>query len=275
MMTGDQQNITSVELLISDFNKNGYCIVPGNSGRYTGIEKYINELDYKRSDENFIYSLLTFSPETNIEISKQITSFFKEVLPHFNGKKFVTGSFLIKPAQVLQELQLHQDWTYAFLEQEAPVTCWAPLIDAGAETGGIFLIKGSHKPAQGYRSNSYATSRFHLSDVERNAITFLEIKRGEILLFDPSVWHGSAMNNGNLPRVALTCLMVPVNHNLLYFHKLDDDTAEAYELPEFGLETHLRQLVKNEVPQGMKLLRTIPYRHSMPESKELTKEMIF
>ena len=259
---------------MSDCKRNGYCIVPYNIDHCLPLEKYVATLDYGNAAENFIYSLLTFSPETNVEISRQVTRFFKASMFQFSTNKFVTGSFLIKPGNVLKELQLHQDWSYADMEQEAPLTCWAPLIDTSAETGGIFLIKGSHILFKNYRSNSYPTSRFNIAEFEQGAITYLEVKRGEILLFDPSIWHGSAMNNGTTPRIAVTCLMVPQSHHLLYFHKRDEDTCEVYELPEFGLEIYLRYLVKNEIPEALKLLRTIPYHHSIPGRYDLAKPLI-
>ena len=272
-MTGDKRNSPFADELMNDCRRNGYCIVPYDIDNCLDLEKYIASLDYGNANENFIYSLLTFNTEINIEVSKRVTAFFKKSLPEFNSEKFVTGSFLIKPGNVLKELQLHQDWSYAFLEQQAPLTCWTPLTNTGANTGGIFLIKGSHALFKNYRSNSYNTSRFSISEFAEGVITYLEVKRGEILLFDPSIWHGSSVNNSLLPRIAVTCLMVPQSHNMLYFHKRDEENCEVYQMPEFGLETYLKYLIKDEIPDALKLLRTIPYHHTVPASSDLAQEL--
>ena len=235
------------------------------------MENYISSLNYECSDKDFIYSLLTFDPETNIAISDRVTGFFKQSLPALADKRFSTGSFLIKPGNIATELLLHQDWTYAESERPGPITCWAPLIDTGPESGGIFLIKGSQSFFKTYRSNSYATSRFGISDIGPEVVTFLEVKRGEILLFDPSVWHGSAMNTGAKPRVAVTCLMQTEPDNLFYFHKKDEQTCEVYEFPEYGLESYLRSLVHNEIPEALRLVKSISYHHYIPDKLDLAK----
>ena len=256
-----------------EYKKNGYCIVPYDIEKCIAIEKYIGQLDYGETTQNFVYSLLTFNSEINVEISKQVTCFFSKCLPEAGGNRFTTGSFLVKPGHVSSELQLHQDWTYSDYNDIAPVTCWAPLIDAGPNTGGIFLIKGSHNFFNSYRSNSYPTSRFGLAEIDNGALTFLEVKRGEILLFNPSLWHGSAVNTGSASRIAVTCLMIPENNKLLYFHKHEEHTCMVFELPEYGLETYLRNLVANEIPTALKLIKTIPYRHNISSATDLNREL--
>lgn len=267
------QSGSSERDIMEQYNSCGYCIVQGNMDDLNLLEDYLSGLDIPDKTK-FIYSLLTFGEAINIEISQKVTSYFEKNLREFKHKRFLTGSFLIKPARTSSELFLHQDWTYAFLAAEQPVTCWAPLIDTDADSGGMFILSGSHKKSKAYHSNSYPTSRFSLAEIGETNITFVELKRGEILLFNPLVWHGSSRNLSNKPRAVVTCLMHAEEKHLLYFHKADQHICNVYELPEYGLERFLPDLVNDILPQPVQLVHTISYEHHLPSADELIQSIL-
>jgi ectoine hydroxylase-related dioxygenase (phytanoyl-CoA dioxygenase family) len=222
----------------------------------------VQQLYDKHKTGSFFYSLLSLPTAECRIISAQITSLFQRCLADtLPGYRFITGSFLCKPANTSNELYLHQDWSYTDEDNFLPVTCWLPLCSTGHNSGGMFLVEGSHTVDKSICSNSYETLRINSEHVDPNIITEINTTLPDILLFHPKTWHGSYANNSNNDRIVLTCMALPENAPFLYYHRLNNTRCRIYKLYDGAFEEHLHKLVKNEIPDSFIHMTDIDYNH--------------
>lgn len=66
----------------------------------------------------------------------------------------------------------------------------------------------------------------------------LNMKEGEVVLYDHALWHSSPINQSNELRIALVLGMVPLNAELRYY-EMDGSVVSEYEsYPEFFMENN-------------------------------------
>lgn len=248
----------------NELAKHGFLLtdILMNESECDTIQQFIDALQLAAPKQAIHYSLLDFDPATNQRISNFILPYFQNYLSDFfQDVSFSTGSFLSKTPYTKNELAMHQDWSYVDETQYRAITCWMPLIDTDEHSGTLAFIRGSHRLWCNRRSHSYESARFRFDELPENNIEILPIKKGQIVLFDAGVWHGSTPNFKNKLRTAITGLITPKAADFCYYHKKDDKTALVYKMPAYGLETHLHQLVKSEIPHSFTLLKEENYQH--------------
>ncbi len=220
--------------------------------------------------ENFTYSLLSLDLEERLEVSLLVSNYFKKNLQEkLTGFKFITGSFLIKPPNDQSTLALHQDWSYVLQDKFPIYTCWSPLLDTNKQSGSLFFVKGSHLFFDNLRSKEYETARITELDQFGDRLQSIAIKKGDLVLFDPRVFHGSHPNMQNIQRTAITCLATPQEAEIMYFSKQDENSCQPIKIGDEGIERYLEQLVSGAIPKQLEKAPIITYLHQVPEVKEL------
>ncbi len=262
--------------VLDELREKGFAIIRSAfNWRVLKSNPFVAErLKMASSDTSFHYSLLNNTSETNKILSSLIIQQFKASLSQlFSSHRFLAGSFLVKQAQDNSELYLHQDWNNTDEALFSSLTAWTPLVDTDETSGGMFFLKGSHKYFDNLRSNSYETARLPLTEIGAENITPVNIQRGDILLFNPAVWHGSFSNRLSCPREVFTCIILPQSAPFYYFHKQSEETALRYNVPDDMLENYLKDIV------GGKKINTlfssgdcIKYIHKKPDASDLIEK---
>lgn len=245
------------------YKEKGATVVRANSDiAIKELAILVQQLYNRHKTGDFFYSLLSLPPAECHIVSTQIAALFQKCLADtLPGYRFITGSFLCKPANTTNELYLHQDWSYTDEDSFLPVTCWLPLCTTDNNSGGMFLVEGSHALDKSICSNSYETLRINSNNVTTGVITDINTTFPDILLFHPKTWHGSYANNSNNDRIVLTCMALPANAPLLYYHRLNNTRCRIYQLYDGAFEEYLHTLVKNEIPDSFIHLNDIDYSH--------------
>jgi hypothetical protein len=236
-----EQGLTINSSINEQLAKIGYALVgdvPENS--FTQLHAFVMD-NLQGNKSYFSYSLIENSYEQNTIIRTIIreilTPFFKS---HFNHYKTLNESFLIKPSNTSEELLLHQDFCYTDERTFAAYNVWIPLIDVNESNGAIFVLPGSHLWYKNYRSSSLPTSRISMKNFPSSQIQKVEMKRGQVLLFHPALFHGSYPNTTTQNRVVVTATVTHKNANFLYYHQEENSTeTEVYCLHE---DAYLRDL---------------------------------
>lgn len=207
----------------------------------------INEILHAAlKSKSFYYSLLSNSKEINVVFSSVITSQFQQVLsPVFANHRFLAGCFYVKPAKEYSEFHLHQDISVTDEKHFTPITVWAPLVDTDETSGGMFFIKGSHKYFDNIRSHSYKSAHYSLKEIGRENVESVIVGKGDILLFNPAVWHGSFPNVHSHARGVFVCNILPDEAPFYYYDYYSPDYALKYFAPDDLLEVYL-----NDIRQG-------------------------
>lgn len=185
----------------------------------------------------FYYSLIGNSFKGNIQIKEILLPYFEKVCSQIfiSDTQFITPSFLIKPKRTSETLLLHQDWSYVDERVEFSATVWISLIDTNENNGGLFVLPKSHLLFNNFRSGSLLTGRisFENSSFLKNHIKRIDLKKGQVFIFNPSLFHGSFPNNSLEDRIAITAIAMPSKTKLLHVVKdTNENIAKSYSISE-------------------------------------------
>jgi phytanoyl-CoA dioxygenase PhyH len=225
------------------FNQHGYVVIDA------GMEKELDEIErfiapyIANLSSDFYYSLIANDLENNKRIRDKIRnalrSFYNRTLTNY---KSLNESFLTKPANTTNELLLHQDWNYTYEDKFHSLTLWMPLCDVDENNGAVFLLSGSHKWLHNIRSCNLPTARISSKDLPGGRLLKIAMRKGQVLLFHPALFHGSYPNNSNQHRTIVTSVILPENADYVYFQATKDETDK--NVKTFGLDedAFLREL---------------------------------
>jgi len=210
-----------------------------------------------------------------------------KIAPHFQNAKAYVGSFVIKEANPTGVVPVHQDWTFVEGEdQYCSVTCWVPLVDTTLDNGALGVIRGSHNFFTNYRPSPSPQSPAPLAEHMFTILPYLkviEMKAGEVLVFDNRTFHGSPPNTSDKPRIAFGIgfmqqdaelkhyfLKPDGNKNTLLKYSIDESFFKKYEN-----STLAKMYDRGEQIEDYKLEGEVPYvvpKFSGDELIELVKE---
>jgi phytanoyl-CoA hydroxylase len=105
------------------------------------------------------------------------------------------------PSGAGSSIPLHQDNGYGTLEPMTDVTVWIPLVDADEESGGLFVVPGSHR--LGLLPHGHGGENPVLLGVEGEFEAIpVPLRAGEALAFSGLTLHGSGPNRSGAARPA-------------------------------------------------------------------------
>jgi len=248
------------------FLKNGYLLLPSaGTGVVNDAEIFINSIPTV-SNGGLYYSLLAQEPAMNLQIHDHLKKIIHPVLARFlQGFRSLTFSFLIKPPQVKEEFFLHQDWSITDETSFTSATLWMPLCDVDESNGCIFAVPGSHAWFDNHRSQSYPTARLASEGELKKLLVPLPMKKGDLLLFHPALWHGSYGNKTGMPRKVVTALLLPENAPFLHYSLKNSEEALVWRLPDHAYELHLKELAQGHPVKDISPDAVVPYEHQVPE----------
>lgn len=194
------------ENLKEEFAQNGFIRMPFlNAEQVLQLHKIYNVVSQKVSLSGF--ATTTTSPD--FELKRKM---FEEIRPIYSDKvnelfqdyKLLGTSFLKKDSGDSGFLPLHQDWTVTDEAQFRTITIWIPLVDTRAENGAMQVIPGSHLWTNLLRGPNLPIAISNISEALRDKLVLQEMKAGEALIFDHSLFHASTLNLSDSPRIAIT-----------------------------------------------------------------------
>jgi ectoine hydroxylase-related dioxygenase (phytanoyl-CoA dioxygenase family) len=218
-------------------------------------KKYIN-----RNKTGFQYSLMENDFEKNCQFQNNVL----KVLNHFLNEIFIdfkalSVCLLTKSNNTNYEMELHQDWSFTDERKFAPCTVWIPLDDTNEENGSLFILPKSQHYFENFRSQDYPTARFLSSNFE-GKLQSVNLKKGDVVLFHPGVFHGSHPNTTNFDRSAISLTILPNCAPFVHVKMENEDFAKIFTIKENVFLSDLSKL--NEVylfeSEQMKL---IEYKH--------------
>ena len=169
----------------------------------------------------------------------------------FCDYKNVINTFITKAAGPESEFYVHQDTTALDEFAFSSLSLWIPLNDVTPHNGGLSVIKKTHWLLSPYRGVSFPFPFSGIESVVRTYLEPLEMKAGEVLIFDPRIIHHSFSNQSKEDRVAIVSGIFPVSaafrtcfkdnskaDNPIEIYEHDDDYLLKY--PQFFYNCHDR-----------------------------------
>jgi hypothetical protein len=176
---------------------------------------------------------------------------------HFENFDFVANHFITKTANNPDEFKLHQDWNVTDESKFIAAHIWCPLQETNEKNGGLFVVKGSHRFFNNYRSGSLGIPFITATEKVKQHITSFNLKQGEAIVYNQALFHGSHPNNTDTDRkVVLSCIK-PKEAPMLIYHKEGVDDAgiriKAYNITPNMLLEQITELEKGVVPANASL----------------------
>jgi hypothetical protein len=211
------------------------------------IELY--EKTYQMQTQGLQPLLRVGDAQKNIELHYEIGHILNPVLKEwFLPFAFNANHFIVKGANDPNEFRLHQDWNVVDETQFLAAHIWIAMQDTGEENGGLFLVKGSHQFFDNYRSGSFGIPFIDQTEKAKPYVTSMKVKRGEAVVYQQSLFHGSYPNKTREPRLTCLCSIRPVSAPMLYFHK-DREELHSYEISPEILFEQIKILEKGGPPK--------------------------
>lgn len=154
----------------------------------------------------------------------------------FHGFKPLIALFFAKNGKVEEKLHLHQDPSFVDQSRHLQLGLWVPFQKAVEENGGMFVIPGSHLFFNPHQSRTIPQPWNNVTeDLLYKNITGVPLEKGEALIMDNRLLHGSFPNSRNERRLAMVIkLSIPEsevidivypgkNKNSFSIYQQDDD----------------------------------------------------
>lgn len=112
---------------------------------------------------------------------------------------------------VIRELAVwHQDYWYVKGNVDV-VTAWIPLQDTAYNLGCLMVMPGSHKLGALNHDGEALGKRHFPTNVFDRQVRYVEMKRGDILLFNSLLLHSSGMNIADTARLSVQARYTPLD----------------------------------------------------------------
>jgi len=206
------------------------------------------------------------SRHNTLEKNAAINLTIREVLAEaaaglFADHDLFGGTFMVKVPEASTVLALHQDWSVVDEDRYQSVFIWCPLVDVGPENGGLFALPGSHRWFGNYRSGSMPSLRIVPRGPLKEGVVDIRLAAGQAIVYSDRLFHGSYANTTATPRIVVTGRINERGAQLVYYHRVDDQTVAIVKAsPEFYLK-EIDALAKGRLPEGYEILRTFAYTH--------------
>ena len=267
------------------FEQEGYTVFPLLSHDETNeLKQYYESLNFK-DDNGFGFHVSMDKPDKNISLQIR-EKLWGTILPELDKylidyKPFV-ASFVVKDPNPKGVVPAHQDWSFTDKEEDGfcSITCWVALVDTSLENGELGVIKGSHKLMQNHRPSPSPQAPVPLSEHMFSIFPYLktiDMKAGEVLMFDNRTFHASPPNTTSEVRLAAGVGVTQKDAQLVHYYLKPDGTKATilkYAVDEdFFIHYNNASLSKlyeeGKQIEGYQLLEEVPYSFNKYDSKEL------
>jgi len=269
----------------SFFEKEGYSVFPLlNESEVADLKGYYESLNLK-DEKGFGFHVSM--DQTDKEMCRRVREkIWSVALPrlqeHLSDFKPFVSSFVAKESNPKGVVPAHQDWSFVDREDEGfcSITCWIALVDTNLENGGMGVIRGSHRFMQNKRPSPSPQTPVPLSNHMFSIFPFLhtlDVKAGEVLMFDNRTFHASPPNTTAFNRLAVGVGVTQKNAQLVHYYTKPDGqfkTMLRYNVdPDFFLKyenaTLSQMYDRGELIEGYGEPVEVPYSYTDYTSEEL------
>jgi ectoine hydroxylase-related dioxygenase (phytanoyl-CoA dioxygenase family) len=217
------------------FEENGYLVLPIlDAEEITALREYYFDSPVgKEKHEGFHVSMdyedKDFCRKTRDFIWKNTLPKMSTYLTDF--KPFV-ASYTAKDPSPKGIVPPHQDWSFTDKEEQGycSITCWIALQDTSIENGALGVIPGSHKLMHNHRPSPSPQAPVPLAKHLFSLFPYtqlLEMKAGEMLMFDNRTFHASPPNVTNEIRLAVGIGITQSSAELVHYYLKPDSEKKT------------------------------------------------
>lgn len=250
------------------FSRNGFVRKPLLSAQQVKTLAALYSQHFPKGTEDFFSSTFLEDIALKETISQQLCEILlPAIAPYIENYKVLGAQFLVKNPGTGGQMPYHQDWTIVNEAADRSLTAWIGLEDITVNNGAIKAIPGSQQFSRELRAPGNFDA---LADIQQTldgyAQTFT-MAAGEAFIFDHSLMHGSGKNITTKPRVAVALGLTHKDAPLVFHHRKNETTFDAYAVPDNFFITFPNH---GQPPSGLSAFKTIP----QPLKKIVPAELI-
>ncbi|MDB5283312.1 MAG: glycosyl transferase family 2 [Bacteroidota bacterium] len=234
--------------LAEALDKNGFCILPVLS-----FEKILclKNLFQKYTTQIDIHEDISIAwPEINKVISAEIwTIVEQDIAEKFSNYRHYASHFFVRRGGEKYQQALHQNWNITDEKNAGSYQVQIPLSTLYPQAGGKFLVPGSHRFFQNYRSGSCGIPVVAEDETSKEIVTEITLLEGSGLVYHNSVFHGAFSNETEQDSVSVIIYLIDDGADSCYFHRSQHkDVFEQYPITGDALFDNLECLKQGKIP---------------------------
>jgi ectoine hydroxylase-related dioxygenase (phytanoyl-CoA dioxygenase family) len=184
-------------------------------------------------------------------LDERVGSLFVDHLPYLR-------TFLCKWPGDDSALNLHRDWMYVDERSgEHSYVVWIPLVDVTTENGPLQVLRHSHRVDPMLRGTHLNASWVEDETYVRPRLLTIPARAGDAVILDNQLVHCSTPNRSSVPRPVTAVGMRRRGAPLVYFRRIDDQTAARYDVDEEFFLTYTPQRLMDSAPE-LPVVETVP-----------------
>lgn len=202
------------------FNKDGYVVIDLlNEMEVLELTSFFYSVDHS-SDRGGFYTTTWLEDNsvrlaTNNEMKRLLSPKLESILDNY---KYFYGSFFVKKAGKSNNCDAHQDWSCINEPEFTSVTIWCALQDVDEKNGCLCILPRSHRLTnyiRGRHMSNYLEQVSHL--INKNNLKPISIKKGQAVIFNQRMIHGSFGNYSSGLRLACGLVGAPAEAKLIHY----------------------------------------------------------
>ncbi|MCF8463361.1 MAG: phytanoyl-CoA dioxygenase family protein [Flavobacteriales bacterium] len=208
--------------LNSRFKSEGYVIVKGflSENEVERLATFYEEHPSERRT-GFHTTLHDSRPDYRESVTNEVNDvFYPKAQKLLVGYEPVFSCFTVKEQDAESGFDLHLDWSMVDEKQFTSVTIWSPLTDITDTNGLLWVLPGSHQFEYTIRGGPglrlWCEKPAHECS-QRFSILELKLAKGDAIIYDHRLFHGSPPNQSNQRRVAINYSSIPIAAESLHY----------------------------------------------------------
>lgn len=267
------------------FEKEGFAVFPLlNADEVADLKSFYESLNLK-DEKGFGFHVSMDQADKDMcrTVREKIWSVaLPRLEEHLKDFKPFVSSLVMKEPNPKGVVPAHQDWSFVDREEDgySSITCWIALVDTDLENGGMGVIRGSHRFMQNKRPSPSPQTPVPLSNHMFSIFPYLHtlnVKAGEVLMFDNRTFHASPPNTTDSIRLAAGVGITQKDAQLVHYYMKPDGqfkTMLRYNVdPDFFLKyensTLAQMFDRGETIEGYGEPVEVPYEFTDYTSEEL------
>ncbi|MEL7207580.1 MAG: phytanoyl-CoA dioxygenase family protein [Actinomycetota bacterium] len=177
---------------------------------------------------------LEFPFEHRDQLEELLDPFWRRFLPTLlvDHERVLTTYLMKWPGE--SQLTLHQDPTFVDETRGRSLTIWIALDDADDEIGNgpLYAVPRSHRVGYEYRGTATPSTYLgYLTELWEHTEP-IPVRRGDVLVIDGRVIHGSPPNRTDRLRLAVCAPVVPRGSSLIHAVGDGDQSVVIHDVPD-------------------------------------------
>lgn len=220
-----------------ELEKKGYSIFDfPNVNRLDELNHVLSNLMQQKhnphaEDQGFYFASFdnasTLRQKVHDIVSAEMRPLIQTYFPEY--KALVANIILKEPGD--KEVPLHQDWSFVDETQYSSYAIWLPLEETTRENGGLYVLEGSHQWFNNFRSTRVNTQAISVYPEVKQHLKFMEIKKGQGVIFNHKLLHYTPPNTTNRNRMVVQTAIIPTSLQPFFpYRESNDEDITIYQV---------------------------------------------